>query len=285
MSSSAARAAYQTFEPYHLVAYFNPELGDASAEVGLDGHAWYAGSRGAPLGPCAPSVVAAVFFNFNPELIDRSWPAAVEAGLDRVEERRWLMLDSVLGGALGSAAADPALEELARTLHDLLDQVDYAGRPLAAAWHASPFPPAPHLAFWHATAVLREWRGDGHLTALVDAGFGPTDAVVFHEAVHPDPRGRRVLGKRLTQVTRSWSDEEWGAAADRLASRGLLSVDGEVETLTAAGVELDQRIEDRTDALAGSVWAGSADPEAFIASARPYVKAVISAGILPGTRR
>ena len=285
-STALARAAYNTFEPFHITAYFNPELGSAYEDTGLDGHAWYVGARAAPMGPCAPSVVAAAFYNFNPELVERAWPAAVAVGLDTVSDRRWALLDSVLGTALGSLSADPALATLAGRLGDIGDTASFAGRPLAAAWHSVARPEVPHLALWHSITVLREWRGDGHLAALVDAELGSVEAAVFHEATRPTPqRGRRALGKRITQLTRQWSESEWGSAAERLATRGLLTISAEGETLTETGVALDQHIEDRTDVMASAVWKDVPDAEQLITSARPYVKAVIDAGFLPGTKK
>ncbi|MFI8569510.1 hypothetical protein ACIGGF_23415 [Rhodococcus sp. NPDC078407] len=285
-STALARAAYTTLEPFHVAAYFNPELGTAYEDTGLDGHAWYVGARAAPMGPCAPSVVAAAFYNFNPVLIERAWPAAVAVGLDAVSDRRWALLDSVLGAALGSLADDPALATLAGRLREIGDAASFAGRPLAAAWHSAERPDTPHLALWHSITVLREWRGDGHLAALIDAELDPTEAAVFHEAVRPTPQpGRRALGKRITQLTRQWSESEWDSAAERLATRGLLTTSDEGETLTDAGTALDQHIEERTDAMASSVWKNVPDAEQLITSARPYVKAVIDAGFLPGTKK
>nr|WP_037182059.1 hypothetical protein [Rhodococcus fascians] len=284
-STALARAAYTTFEPFHITAYFNPLLKSVSADAGVDGHAWYVGSRAAPLGETAASVVAATFYNFNPALIERVWPAAVDAGLEKITERRWTMLDTVLGDALGELVSDPDLPRVADRLRDIGDTACFAGRPLSAAWHSTQRPDAPHLALWHSIAVIREWRGDGHLAALVDAQLDPTEAVVFHEAEHPDPKARRVLGKRITQLTRQWSDEEWAAAADRLASRGLLTTTDGREALTDRGVEQDAHIEARTDALASSIWKNVPDAEALVTSVRPYVKAVIDAGILPGTKK
>ncbi len=136
-STALARAAYKTLEPFHVTAYFNPELGSAYEDTGLDGHAWYVGARAAPMGPCAPSVVAAAFYNFNPALIERAWPAAVAVGLETVSDRRWTLLDSVLGTALGSLANAPALAALAGRLGDIGDTASFAGRPLAAAWHSA----------------------------------------------------------------------------------------------------------------------------------------------------
>lgn len=285
-STTLARAAYKTLEPFHVTAYFNPELGSAHEDTGLDGHAWYVGARAAPMGACAPSVVAAAFYNFNPVLIERAWPAAVAAGLDAVSDRRWTLLDSVLGTALGSLANDPALAEVAGRLREIGDTASFAGRPLSAAWHRAERPDIPHLALWHSITVLREWRGDGHLAALIDAELDPTEAAVFHEAVRPTPQpGRRALGKRITQLTRQWSESEWDSAAERLATRGLLTTSSEGETLTDDGTALDQHIEERTDAMASAVWRNVPDAEHVIASARPYVKAVIDAGFLPGTKK
>ena len=284
--TALARAAYTTLEPFHVTAYFNPELGSAYEDTGLDGHAWYVGARAAPMGPCAPSVVAAAFYNFNPVLIEQAWPAAVAVGLDAVSDRRWALLDSVLGAALGSLASEPDLATIAERLRSIGDAASFAGRPLAAAWHSTERPDVPHLALWHSITVLREWRGDGHLAALIDAELDPAEAAVFHEAVRPTPKpGRRALGKRITQLTRQWSETEWDSAAERLAVRGLLTTSAEGETLTEAGTALDRHIEERTDAMASAVWKTVPDAEQLITSARPYVKAVIDAGFLPGTKK
>lgn len=280
-----ARAAYTTFEPFHITAYFNPMLGSVGEKTGLDGHAWYVGSRAAVMGACPASVVAAAFYNFNPALIERVWPKALEVGLSTIADHRWSMMDKVLSDALGPLAIDPELAKVAGRLHDIGDTAVFAGRPLASAWHTSRRPDEPHLALWHALAVIREWRGDGHIAVLVDAELDPTEAVVFHEATHPDPKARRVLGKRITQLTRQWSDEEWAAAAERLQARGLVTRTDEKEALTDGGVTLDAHIEQRTDALSASIWRGVADAEELVKSVRPYSKAIIDAGILPGTKK
>lgn len=284
-TSALARAAYTTFEPFHITAYFNPLLGSVGEQTGLDGHAWYVGSRAAVLGSCPAGVVAAAFYNFNPALVERVWPKALDVGLGTIADHRWSMMDKVLTDALGPLAIDPELTTVAARLHDLGDTAVFAGRPLSAAWHSSRRPDEPHLALWHAIAVIREWRGDGHIATLVDAQLDPTEAVVFHEATHPDPKARRVLGKRITQLTRQWSDEEWDAAAERLQTRGLLTRTDGKETLSDDGVALDRHIEDRTDALASSIWQSVPDAEDLVKSVRPYSKAIIDAGILPGTKK
>ena len=55
--------------------------------------------------------------------------------------------------------------------------------------------------------------------------------------------------------------------------------------MTEAGTALDRHIEERTDAMASAVWKTVPDAEQLITSARPYVKAVIDAGFLPGTKK
>ncbi|BDZ57951.1 hypothetical protein GCM10025872_16080 [Barrientosiimonas endolithica] len=100
-------------------------------------------------------------------------------------------VDRSLREALGDRVDDPALPGIVSRLRGVAQAQTYAGRPLASAWAAQPWPQQPHLGLWHATAVLREWRGDGHLAVLVQAGFAPTEAVVFHEASHPDPAVRK----------------------------------------------------------------------------------------------
>ena len=60
---------------------------------------------------------------------------------------------------------------------------DTAGRTLAAANADLPWPGEPHLMLWHAVGVLREHRGDGHITALLAAGLDPCEALVSFAAI------------------------------------------------------------------------------------------------------
>ncbi len=269
-----------------MLAYFNSGLQQAQQDTGLDAYAWYVGARGAPLGDCAPSVVSAAFFNFSPSIIVPGWIASKACGLDRVADRRFQMLDEVLGIALGGRATEPALGTLADRFYEIAASVPYAGRTLASAWAESSAPTQPHVRLWHATAILREWRGDGHVAALVGAGFDRLEAVVFHEARHPDPSVRkRGLGKRLSQITRGWSDEQWDVAADALAGRGLVERDSDGETLSARGADLYADIEAVTDDSAAAAWAGVADFDELIVTTKTFVKPVIDSGMLPGTSK
>lgn len=281
-TGSAARLAYETLEPFHILAYFNPGLKGAQEDTGLDPYAFYVGARGAPFGPCAASVVASAFYNFNPELIAKSWTAAIDAGLERVHDRRNQMLDDSLRDILGDSIDDASLDELASAYYDLAAGLPLGGRPLAAAWSTAPTPDTARLRLWHAIAVLREWRGDNHIAALALHGLNGFDAAVFHEAQLPDPTvRRRTLGKRIVLLTRGWSEQDWEDSVDRLADAGLAERVDDGHRLTASGAATYDDIEATTDAAGESIWTGTED---LLTRTRPVVKAVIDAGILPGTR-
>ena len=110
---------------------------------------------------------------------------------------------------------------------------------------ALPWPEEPLLHLWHGLTLLREHRGDGHNAALAH-GIDGCAAHVLAAGVGGAPRD-------VTQPARGWSDEDWSAAADRLAARGLIDGDG---VATPAGRDLHAAIERRTDELAAEPWAG-----------------------------
>jgi hypothetical protein len=97
---------------------------------------------------------------------------------------------------------------------------------------------------WHGATLLREHRGDGHIAALLAAGLGGLEALVSYTATG---RGFTEDGAK---ATRGWKDEEWAAACERLAERGLLDDAG----LTEEGKAVRARIESATDAMAAPPW-------------------------------
>lgn len=150
----------------------------------------------------------------------------------------------------------------------------HAGRPLAAANAAQPWPSAPHLVLWQAASILREHRGDGHLAALLVAGLDPVEALVSFAAIGAAPEE--------TFASRGWSEKEWSAARERLVGRGLLESDG---TATEAGRALRATVERHTDELAAAPWQalGAADTGRLADLLGDYWVAVIGSGLLPGT--
>lgn len=245
-----ARRMWLTTEPYHALVYFAPETREELDEAGMKGF-WmgYFASRAAAMGHVSAPVVTATFFNFHPHMVERAIPDAwllalpvelLEArlkGADRALRR--ICGDDLLESAEVAEAAD-LLTQAAEVCGSMPE-----GRPLGAAHAAVELAEAPHLCLWQAATALREWRGDGHIAALVDAEVGAPECHLLLAA-----RGR-VPGQVL-QSSRQWSDDEWAAAIDGLRTRGWLDADG---AFTEAGRAVHDRIEARTDELGMAPWA------------------------------
>jgi hypothetical protein len=264
---------WRVLEPYHAITYFAPDTRQATDALGLRG-GWmsYFACRAAPLGPVGPELVTAVFYNFHPAMVARALPAAWSyASPSQLLTTRLQAVDSAVRRLL----LDPSTPvrrtaELARRAAEL---APVAGRPLAAANAALKWPDEPHLVLWHATTILRESRGDGHVAALVAAGLTPCQALLtISAAVGPS--------KEVFQLNRRWSDDEWAEAEDDLRSRGLLSAGGK---LTEAGRALRQQVEDTTDALAEQGWSAMGDDkvEELDRLIRPISGSIMAAGLVP----
>ena len=248
-----ARRMWRALEPVHAVTYFAPESQAACEAIGTKGYwASYFALRAAPLGAVPPEIVTAIFYNFHPGLVARSVPHVWSlADPQRFLDVRLDTVDAALRRLLGAdPLGSPGVAEAAVIARDAAAAADTCGRALAAANAALPWPDAPHLQLWHAQTVLREHRGDGHVAALLTAGLDPTEALVLFAA----DQGMEAdwLRKR-----RGWSEEEWAAAAGRLAGRGLVTEAGDRPgvRLTAEGQALRTEVEARTDALAAAPWA------------------------------
>jgi hypothetical protein len=111
-----------------------------------------------------------------------------------------------------------------------------AGRPLFAAHAALPRPDGPVAALWHDATALREFRGDGHVAALVHAGLTGSSANVLMVALGLVPE--------IQRERRGWSESEWGLGIEALNDRGWLDPDG---TPTPAGAAAREEIEAATD--------------------------------------
>jgi hypothetical protein len=274
MDAVVARKTWRTLEPYHGLVYFAPEAAERYAALGIEGFSGYFASRAAAMGAVSAEVVVATFFNFRPSLPH----AAIPAAWDAAPPRAWLDarldgIDAALRRALGDdvvAGRDVArAADLATAAADAVpDMCD--GRPLAAAHAAVPRPDPPHLALWHAITVLREHRGDGHVSCLIEAGVDGCGALVQHAASGD-------VSRAALQSSRGWSDEEWATAVDRLATRGWVDGDG---AFTEAGQAARQAVEVRTDELAVVPWSAiGEDACAELRSlVRPWSKAIVEGG-------
>lgn len=246
-SVHTARRMWLCYEPYHDVTYFTPESRAATDALGCKG-GWmgYFGMRAAPLGAASPELVTAVFYNFHPRMVHRALPDAwaIAAPGDYLDTRL-RGVDGALRRMLGQEVlTGPQLAQAAELARAAAGRASIAGRPLAAANAALPWPQPAHLTLWQATALLRESRGDGHVAALVAAGLDPCQALVLFDAEHG-------LTASYLQKARGWSPQEWQSAAEQLRARGLIDAGG---GLTDAGAQLRAWVEQRTDEAAAAPW-------------------------------
>ena len=124
---------------------------------------------------------------------------------------------------------------------------------------------------WHAQSLLREFRGDGHIAALLSAGVGPLQALVVHAATGEVPA-------EALRTTRAFTVDEWDAGVEAVRSRGWLATGAEL-ALSPAGTEHHQRVEAMTDELSSYPYGalGEEACEELRTICRPLSRAVVAA--------
>lgn len=277
MDPIIARKTWRTAEPIHGMIYFVPEAPSEYRHSGVeDRQMGYFGSRSAPMGEASAELVIATFYNFNPDYVRAAIPAVWKlASPAQLLDARLAAADAALRRLLGDAVGSDemvAAARLARTAAlSACDRLE--GRPLFAGHANLAWPDEPHLVLWHAQTLLREFRGDGHIAALVADDVSGLEALVMHGA-------SGAIGADVLQATRNWSNEAWTAAADRLIDRGLLKPDG---SLSQRGSERRQWVEDRTDLLALAPYEaiGEDGCDELRQLTRPFSRAIVSGGGLP----
>jgi len=278
LDPTLARLAWRTAEPIHGMIYFAPEAHERYAALGLGGRMGYFASRAAALGPVGADTVVATFFNFKPALVRAAIPAAWQiAAPQDILRVRLEAADAALRRACGPDLLDsPEMGEAARLARRAAEAASELpqGRPLFAATSALPWPDEPHLVLWHAQTLLREYRGDGHVAALLLTGCSGIEALVLHAATGKVPA-------EALRRTRGWSVAEWETAADGLRSRGLLEA-GDESRLTETGQAQRQWVEDKTDLMALPAYAvlGADGCARLVELAGPISRAVAEAGLL-----
>jgi hypothetical protein len=259
MDSVVARKMLRTLEPYHGWIYFVREAHDAYAALGvIDRRMGYFGSRAAAMGPVPADVVIATFFNFYPGLVrshvPKVWDITRPEALLRA---RIEAADAMLRRILGDATSSAEMREAAELARRAAEACTPEGRPLYAGHASLPWPDEPHLQLWHAQTLLREYRGDGHIAALVAAGLDAPEALITHGATgrpyatQPEKTLQVPVGMDVLKNSRAWPDDEWRAALERLRSRGWIDEENYFTDEGAAGRE---RIEQQTDDLAMRPW-------------------------------
>ncbi|HEX3980303.1 MAG TPA: hypothetical protein VHW93_03720 [Acidimicrobiales bacterium] len=276
-----ARKTYRTLEPLHGMVYFAPEASESYTRLGLQPEAGYFASRAAAMGAVGADTVIATFFNFYPGLVRAVIPGAWgTASPSAVLDARLGAADAALRRMLGAAVDSPEMARAAELARRAAERAAsrYEGRPLFAAHAGLPWPEMPHLMLWHAQTLLREFRGDGHIAALVLNDLDPVGALGLHLATGELP-------ERFLRSTRGWPDPEWETGVIRLEDRGLVIRVEASDThptsvaLTDRGVTLRHEIEDLTDrsALVAYQALGEEACTELRTLARPFSRAVVEA--------
>ncbi|GFG49019.1 hypothetical protein CQY20_30290 [Mycolicibacterium agri] len=278
MDAFSAGQLSRALDKLHSTVYFAPEAKEKFTQLGLtDQRMQYFASRAAPMGAVTANVVAATFYNFNPDLVARAIPAAWEiASPAEVTRVRYEVVDAVVSRILGeerirSGDFAHAVAVVRRTA-EAIPNAD--GRPLYAGHAELDWPDTPYAQLWHAITLLREYRGDGHVAALVTHGLSGIEALVTHVATGTGftPEFGRLL--------RGWSEQQWDETVDALRSRGLLDAKRD---LTEAGNALRVKVEDLTDELAYAPWRTLSDDEVseLVSLGETIRDCVAAAGAIP----
>jgi len=260
-----ARRLSAVLEPVIGQVYFAPECharyealgfkgspGDMNGVARPDGVAYFT-SRGSLLGQAPGVLVAAAFGVFRSDIV----AAAVRRG--------WSLTDAP---TIRTARDEGALEHLQRilgpspaglsTTSELLLRSSRAvrteGRALTAGLTALDAPDHPFGTVFRCGDILREYRGDSHIIAWVNADLTAIEIGLLTELYWG-------LQLRTYSRTRGWSDDQYDAAEDRLRERGLIDADGH---FTAMGGALREQIEVDTDRQMAPVLAALGDDVAAL---------------------
>ena len=138
-----------------------------------------------------------------------------------------------------------------------------------AALRALPIPDEVGARLFHAASLLREHRGDGHITALMTEGIGGLEAhvLVALEMGMPAEKFGRIHHLPAQQLV---------ALVDGMKRRGLVDDGG---GFTAAGRQCKERIEALTDDLAAAPYEclEPAEIDELIAALEPLAEVLIAA--------
>jgi len=245
-AESTARRLHRLVEPICLVTFFSDEPNDELMALGFRNY-WdgYFAARAAPLGHVPAEVVHAAFYSFaDGEVarhIPRVWDTATPEAAFAARERGCV---AALRRILGDLADTPGLVRAADLATKAATSAPTEGRVMYAGLRTLPLPGEPVARLYHAATLLREYRGDGHVAALVAARIGGTEAHVLHALSEGTPAEKFGRVHHLPKA-------QLAAVVDGMRARGLIDTSG---WLTEAGRETKQRIESLTDELAAPAY-------------------------------
>lgn len=232
--SRTARTLRDLVEPIAASVYYAPEAFDRYESLGLSYFPGYFCSRGGCMGKAPGAVIAAAFAVFKPSMVEE----AVAEGWARTDPEP--VLEARLAGAVEQLTRilgepDDDVRRATAILRSLTDDLEVAGRPVFAGLTTLPWPESEWGALWRAADLVREHRGDGHVSAWI-AHVDPVEITLMTELWWRIPLGSYVK-------TRGYEEDEVDAARRRLEERGLI----EGHEFTQEGERLRSFIEAETD--------------------------------------
>jgi hypothetical protein len=213
------------------------------------------------------------FYNFAPAMVARAIPDAWRfASPERVLKARYAAVGRALDRLIGHDQRQ-TLAQATELLEAAATGCDVAGRPMYAANAALGWPDEPLQRLWHATSLLREHRGDGHVTALLAHQIDGCQAHVLASAAGVTPAEQ-------LRPNRGWTNDAWDEATERLHRRGLLTVEGDV---TDRGRTLHGEIERLTDQLAKEPWGriSRQSEQNLLMALDPILQAIHGSKVIP----
>lgn len=244
--NAMARRMFELVEPIGVLPYTADDPNETMFALGFTDY-WdtYFAGRAAPLGVVPAEVVDALFYNFAPGEVARHIPkvwrtTTPEAAIAARQTGCANAVRRILGHHVDDAA-------FARTVELLIKAAISApieGRPMYAALRAIPIPDDEVTRLFHAASLLREHRGDGHITALMIEGIGGLEAHVLLALDMDLPAEKFGRIHHLPAV-------QLAAVIDGMRDRGLIGDDG---WLSERGRAVKRSVEERTDDLAAKPY-------------------------------
>ena len=146
MDAFSAGQLSRSLDRLHSTIHFVPEAGEMFGKLGLEPRMQYFASRSAPMGAVSAKVVAATFYNFNPELIAQAIPAAWDVASPKaVTGMRYEIVNASLPGILGEKrVSSPQFAHSTAIVRRTAEAIPNAdGRPLYAGHAELDWPNAP----------------------------------------------------------------------------------------------------------------------------------------------
>ena len=253
-------------EPIGVIPYSADEPNETMFALGFTNY-WdtYFAGRAAPLGSSVPAeVVHALFYSFGhiPKVWSTTTPAAA---ITARQEGCVNALRRILGGLVDTPAFTRAVELLTKAA----TSAPLEGRPMYAALRALPLPEEPVARLFHAASLLREHRGDGHISALMAEGIGGLEAHVLLalDMGIPAPTFGRIHHLPSALLTE---------LIDTMKARGLVQDEA---TFTSVGRQVKDRVETLTDELAVVPYEilETAELDELIAALEPLAQRLVAA--------